>query len=80
MRRARYKRFAKVDLQNQFVAVACNIKRWLQKLIKAASQTDPEADLSQQRPLTCPTAPFTSVLSYLLTRLPVFDFFSFDLA
>jgi transposase len=36
MRRSRG--FAKVDLQNQLIAAACNIKRWLQKLIKGASQ------------------------------------------
>jgi hypothetical protein len=36
LRRARYKGFAKVDLQNQLVAAACNVKRWLQKLLKAA--------------------------------------------
>jgi hypothetical protein len=33
LRRARYKGFAKVDLQNQLVAAACNIKRWLRKLL-----------------------------------------------
>jgi transposase len=32
LRRARYKGSAKVDLQNQFIAAACNIKRWFQKL------------------------------------------------
>jgi hypothetical protein len=32
LRRARYRRFAKVDLQNQFIAVACDIKSWFQKL------------------------------------------------
>ena len=37
LRRARYKGFAKVDLQNQLVAAACNIKRWLRKLSKGAS-------------------------------------------
>jgi hypothetical protein len=37
LRRARYKGFAKVDLQNQFVAAACNIKRWLRKLSKSTS-------------------------------------------
>jgi hypothetical protein len=36
LRRARYKGFAKVDLQNQLVAAACNVKRWLQKLLLAA--------------------------------------------
>jgi hypothetical protein len=33
LRRARYKGFAKVDLQNQLAAAACNVKRWLQKLL-----------------------------------------------
>ena len=32
LRRARYKGWAKVDLQNQFIAAACNIKRWFRKL------------------------------------------------
>ena len=35
LRRARYKGFAKMDLQNQ-LAAACNVKRWLRKLVKAA--------------------------------------------
>jgi transposase len=38
MRRARYRGFAKVDLQNQLIAAACNIKRWLQKLISTSSK------------------------------------------
>ena len=38
MRRARYRGFAKVDLQNQLIGAACNIKRWLEKLARAASQ------------------------------------------
>jgi hypothetical protein len=33
LRRTRYKGFAKVDLQNQLIAAACNIKRWLEKLL-----------------------------------------------
>ena len=33
LRRARYQGFAKVDLQNQLIAAACNIKRWVQKLL-----------------------------------------------
>ena len=33
LRRARYQGFAKVDLQNQLIAAACNIKRWFQKLL-----------------------------------------------
>jgi hypothetical protein len=46
MRRTRYRGFAKVDLQNQLIAAACNIKRWLAKLTKAGSlpaQLRPEA-------------------------------------
>ena len=33
LRRAHYKGFAKVDLQNQLIAAACNIKRWFRKLL-----------------------------------------------
>jgi IS5 family transposase len=36
LRRARYKGFAKVDLQNQLIAAACNIKRWFRKLLEIA--------------------------------------------
>ncbi|MBV8378327.1 MAG: transposase [Verrucomicrobia bacterium] len=36
LRRARYKGFAKVDLQNQFIAAACNMKRWVRKLLGTA--------------------------------------------
>jgi hypothetical protein len=36
LRRARYKGFAKVDLQNQFIAAACNIKGWFRKLLGTA--------------------------------------------
>jgi len=39
MRRSRYRGFAKVDLQNQLIAAACNIKRWLEKLIKGALES-----------------------------------------
>ena len=39
MRRSRYRGFAKVDLQNQMIAAACNIKRWLKKLIKGALES-----------------------------------------
>jgi transposase len=38
LRRSRYRGLAKVDLQNQLIAAACNIKRWLEKLIKGPSQ------------------------------------------
>jgi transposase len=36
LRRARYKGYAKVDLQNQLIAAACNIKRWFRKLLETA--------------------------------------------
>ena len=36
LRRARYRGFARVELQNHLIAAACNVKRWLQKLVKAA--------------------------------------------
>jgi transposase len=75
LRRARYKGFAKVDLQNQLVAAACNIKRWLQKLIKPASQTNPEAGSSRQRRLSRSIGPIMSVLRCLMARLTLFDFF-----
>ncbi len=40
LRRARYRGKAKVDLQNQFIGAACNIKRWLRLL---AQQIQPKA-------------------------------------
>jgi len=46
LRRARYKGFAKVDLQNQLIAAACNIKRWFRKLLGTAFGAQTE-DLSQ---------------------------------
>jgi transposase len=36
LRRARYKGFAKADLENQLIAAACNIKRWFRKLLGTA--------------------------------------------
>jgi hypothetical protein len=75
LRRARYKGFAKVDLQNQLVAAACNIKRWLQKLIKAASQTNPEAGSSHRRRLSRSIGPIMSDLRCLMARLTLLDFF-----
>jgi hypothetical protein len=80
LRRTRYKGFAKVDLQNQLVAAACNVKRWLQKLIKATSQTDREVHSSHQRLLTCSIALLRSVFSRWLARLAIFDFFGTVLA
>jgi IS5 family transposase len=40
LRRARYRGFVKVDLQNHFIAAACNVKRWLEKLINGPSQPE----------------------------------------
>jgi transposase len=76
LRRARYKGFAKVDLQNQLVAAACNIKRWLQKLGQATLQADPKAILSRQRLLSRSIGATISVLSRLLPRLIMFHFLS----
>jgi len=68
LRRARYKGFAKVDLQNQLVAAACNIKRWLRKISLGASQPAPEAHLAPPQLLTCPL----KELSLILCRLRLF--------
>ena len=35
LRRSRYRGFAKVELQNLFIATACNVKRWLQAIPEA---------------------------------------------
>jgi Transposase DDE domain/Transposase domain (DUF772) len=42
LRRARYRGKAKVDLQNQFIGAACNIKRWLRLLMDQLKEKDPE--------------------------------------
>jgi hypothetical protein len=42
LRRARYRGKAKVDLQNQFIGAACNIKRWLRLLAWQIKQKAPE--------------------------------------
>ena len=65
LRRARYKGFAKVDLQNQLVATACNIKRWLRRISLAASQPAPEAHLAPPQLLTCPLKELGSILRRL---------------
>jgi len=48
LRRARYKGFAKADLQNQLIAAACNIKRWFRKLLGSAFEGRKE-DLGAER-------------------------------
>src|SRR6266702_4271864 len=42
LRRARYRGKAKVDLQNQFIGAACNIKRWLRWLARQIKAKAPE--------------------------------------
>ena len=41
LRRARYRGKAKVDLQNQFIGAACNIKRWLRLLSEQLKNKGP---------------------------------------
>jgi len=36
----RYRGEAKVDLQNQFIGAACNVKRWLRLLAQQSSRTE----------------------------------------
>lgn len=69
LRRARYRGFARVDLQNQLIAAACNIKRWLRRLSQGASQPAPEAHLARPRLLRCPLKAFSSILRRLSARL-----------
>ena len=45
LRRARYKGFAKVDLQNQLIAAACNIKRWFRKLQETSFSLEPRVSI-----------------------------------
>jgi transposase len=42
LRRARYRGKAKVDLQNQFIGAACNIKRWLRLLARQIQEKPPQ--------------------------------------
>jgi transposase len=42
LRRARYRGKAKVDLQNQFIGAACNIKRWLRLLTQQMKPKAPQ--------------------------------------
>lgn len=41
LRRARYRGKAKVDLQNQFIGAACNVKRWLRLLARKMQEKAP---------------------------------------
>jgi hypothetical protein len=67
LRRTRYKGFAKIDLQNQLTAAACNIKRWLQKLTTAASQTAKPTHLPFYRLLLYPITHAFAVIGLDLT-------------
>jgi Transposase DDE domain/Transposase domain (DUF772) len=80
LRRARYKGFAKVDLQNQFIAAACNIKRWLQKLIKWSSAAGSETNLLFYRLLLYLGSLSGSFSFDYSTRLLVFDAQNVDIA
>src|SRR5258708_26937730 len=80
LRRARYKGFAKVDLQNQFIAAACNIKRWLQKLIKWSSEAGSETNLLFYRLLLHLTSLSGSFSFDYSTTLLVFDAQNFAIA
>jgi hypothetical protein len=80
LRRARYKGFAKVDLQNQLIAAACNIKRWLQKLIKWSSEARSETHLLFYRLLIYLTSLAGSCRFDFSTQLIVFDPANLDIA
>jgi transposase len=81
LRRARYKGFAKVDLQNQLVAAACNIKRWLHKLQQSDSPDRYKSDfIAPQAPISLPIAATILVLRRLLSQLTIFDFLTPNLS
>jgi hypothetical protein len=42
LRQARYRGKAKVDLQNQLIGAACNIKRWLRLMAWGMKQGTPQ--------------------------------------
>jgi hypothetical protein len=46
LRRSRYRGFAKVELQNLFIATACNIKRWLRAIVQSFSCSSPVKNYS----------------------------------
>ena len=54
LRRSRYRGFAKVELQNFFIATACNIKRWLH----AAIEPKPAPNDAQCQYFQTPAIPF----------------------
>jgi Transposase DDE domain len=55
LRRSRYRGFAKVELQNLFIAAACNIKRWLRALEQMLR--------TQIRAFTCLLGPLNELLA-----------------
>lgn len=80
LRRARYKGSAKVDLQNQLIAAACNIKRWLRRISLGASQPAPQAHLAPRQLLRSPFKEFSSILRRLSARLRLFGLLSLSSA
>jgi Transposase DDE domain len=80
LRRARYRGFAKADVQSQLIAAACNIKRWLQKLIKWSSEAGSETNLPFYRLLTCLTSLSGSSRFDFSARLIGFDVANLDIA
>ena len=67
LRRARYKRFAKVDLQNQLIAAACNIKRWFRKLLETVFA-------AQREQVVLSAAALWSVLANFLVQINPWSF------
>src|SRR5271166_4380797 len=61
LRRARYKGFAKADLQNQLIAAACNIKRWFRKLLGTAFEGQEDLGLSGAFPWSVLAAFFVQI-------------------
>jgi len=61
LRRARYKGFAKADLQNQLIAAACNIKRWFRKLLGTAFEGQEDLGLGGAFPWSVLAAFFVQI-------------------
>jgi transposase len=68
LRRARYKGFAKVDLQNQLIAAACNIKRWFRKLLETVFA-------GQREQVVSSAASLCSVLANFLVQIDPLELF-----
>ena len=81
LRRARYRGFAKVDLQNQLLAAACNVKRWLHKLQQSESPDREKNDfIVPNASITLPIGATMLVLRRLLSRLTILDFLTPNLS